>query len=83
MAVRDAQTAHVETVQKICAAHILTDVAAFKAVLPDQKDMAQGMRGTQTRRLPYPVSTGVEDEAQGVAQGFAYARPVHIRSAYR
>ena len=80
MAVRAAD---VETMQQICAAHILTDVAAFKGVLSDQKEMAQGMRDTQACRLPYLVLTGIRDESQGVTHGFAYARPFHIRSTFR
>ena len=81
--VRDARIEDIDTVKQIYTTHVLTGLASFEEVPPDREEMAQRMRDTQARGLPYLVSTITGTDGQDVVQGFAYASPFRTRSAYR
>jgi phosphinothricin acetyltransferase len=75
---RPATPADMAAIQRIYAHHVLTSLATFEEVPPDEAEMNRRREEIVGRGLPYLV---IEREAKVV--GFAYAGPYRTRSAYR
>ena len=76
--VRDATDDDLDAIQAIYAHYVLRELSSFEEVAPDTAEMARRRTQIVRRRLPYIVA-----EVDRAVQGFAYAAPYRMRSAYR
>jgi len=76
--IRPATRADVAAITRIYAPHVLTSLATFEEVPPDEAEMARRLDDVLARNLPYIVA-----EVSGEVVGYAYAAPYRVRSAYR
>ncbi len=76
--VRPATPSDMAAIQRIYAHHVLTSLATFEEVPPDETEMNRRREDVLGRGMPYLVV-----EREGGAVGFAYAGPFRTRSAYR
>jgi L-amino acid N-acyltransferase YncA len=77
-ALRDAAEGDVPRIAAIYAHHVLTGLATFEVVPPDEAEMARRRANVLATALPYLVA---EDE--GGVLGYAYAAPYRTRIGYR
>jgi L-amino acid N-acyltransferase YncA len=76
--VRDAGEGDVPRIASIYAHHVLTGLATFEVVPPDDAEMARRRGNVLGWALPYFVA----EDASGVL-GYAYAAPYRTRIGYR
>ena len=78
LVVRDAGDRDVPRITAIYAHHVLTGLATFEVVPPDDAEMARRRVNVLDWALPYFVA----EDASGVL-GYAYATPYRTRAGYR
>jgi phosphinothricin acetyltransferase len=78
LVVRDAGERDVPRIAAIYAHHVLTGLATFEVVPPDDAEMARRRANVLGWELPYFVA----EDASGVL-GYAYAAPYRTRAGYR
>jgi phosphinothricin acetyltransferase len=78
LAVRDAGERDVPRITAIYAHHVLTGLATFEVVPPDDAEMARRRAKVLGSALPYFVA----EDASGIL-GYAYATPYRARAGYR
>lgn len=76
--VRDAREEDMAAIQAIYSHHVRTGLATFEEVEPDVAELRRRRTDVLRRDLPYFVA-----ERDGQIEGFAYAAPYRMRSAYR
>jgi phosphinothricin acetyltransferase len=76
--IRPAGRADVPAITRIYTPHVLTSLATFEEVPPDEAEMGRRLDDVLARGLPYIVA-----EVGGEVVGYAYAAPYRARSAYR
>ena len=78
LVVRDADERDVPRITAIYAHHVLTGLATFEVVPPEDAEMARRRESVLGWALPYFVA----EDASGVL-GYAYAAPYRTRAGYR
>ncbi len=78
LVVRDAGERDVPRITAIYAHHVLTGLATFEVVPPEDAEMARRRENVLGWALPYFVA----EDASGVL-GYAYAAPYRTRAGYR
>jgi phosphinothricin acetyltransferase len=78
LVVRDAVERDVPRITAIYAHHVLTGLATFEVVPPEDAEMARRRENVLGWALPYFVA----EDASGVL-GYAYAAPYRTRAGYR
>jgi L-amino acid N-acyltransferase YncA len=78
LVVRDAEERDVAGITAIYAHHVLTGLATFEVVPPDDTEMARRRAHVLATELPYFVA-----EDGGGILGYAYAAPYRTRVGYR
>lgn len=76
--IRDSRDGDVRAIQEVYAIHVLTGLASFEEMPPDDGEIARRRRDVLGHGLPYLVA-----EDGGEVVGYAYASPYRTRSAYR
>ena len=76
--IRAARTEDIPAITAIYAHHVLNGAASFEEVPPDAAEMSRRRQAVLARGLPYLVA-----EEEGAVQGYAYAGPYRLRTAYR
>jgi phosphinothricin acetyltransferase len=76
--VRDAGERDVPRITAIYAQHVLTGLATFEVVPPDDAEMARRRANVLGWELPYFVA----EDGSGIL-GYAYAAPYRTRAGYR
>ncbi len=76
--IRDVTAADVPAITAIYAVEVTTNVATFEEVAPSEAEMAGRIEDVRNSGRPYLVA-----ERDGAILGYAYARPFHVRAAYR
>lgn len=76
--VRDSRDNDVRAIQAIYAMHVLTGLASFEEMPPEEPEIARRRREVVGRGLPHLVA-----EIDHEVVGFTYAAPYRERSAYR
>jgi L-amino acid N-acyltransferase YncA len=81
---RSAQTEDIGAITAIYRHHVLTGLASFEEIPPNESDMASRMAAIRERGLPYLCLEVTEPvTARPHVVGYAYAGPYRTRSAYR
>lgn len=78
IAVREAETADLTSVQEIYAHHVQTGLASFELEAPDLAEIERRVQSVRGHGLPFLVA-----DLGGRVAGYAYAAPYRARPAYR
>lgn len=78
LSVRDSRDGDVRAIQAIYAMHVLTGLASFEEMPPEEAEIARRRGEVLALGLPYLVA-----EIDGEVIGYAYATLYRTRSAYR